>query len=206
MLEGVRGDVYHNGDGVVTIAYGVEGRVELDAGSSGSIETAVSGRFTQPTGGANCGTTTKLALNSEGDSRVSDNYDLTTGDILPDDDSTYEIGAIGKHWKTIYADTIAADAVNCLNDLTISAVGAGVVIKEGVNARMGVTVLVAGTKEVANTSVTANTRIFLTSNVDGGTPGWLRVSARTAGVSFTITSSDGSDTSTVAWLLLEPSS
>jgi hypothetical protein len=38
----------------------------------------------------------------------------------------------------------------------------------------------------------------------GGTPGFLRVSARTAATSFTILSSSGTDTSVVAWLLVEP--
>jgi hypothetical protein len=90
------------------------------------------------------------------------------------------------------------------NVLNIGTAGGGVAIKEGTNARSGVSTLVAGTVVVANTSVTATTRIQLTSQADGGTPGWLRVSARTAATSFTITSSSGTDTSTVAWLLIEP--
>ncbi len=72
------------------------------------------------------------------------------------------------------------------------------------SAQTGVAVLVGGTKVVANTLVTANSRILLTSNIDGGTPGFLRVSARTAGTSFTILSSNGADTSTVAWHIIEP--
>ncbi|WP_329336061.1 glycoside hydrolase family 55 protein [Streptomyces sp. NBC_01352] len=70
--------------------------------------------------------------------------------------------------------------------------------------RSGVAVLAAGTVTVSTSAVTANTRIQLTSNVPGGTPGWLRVSARTPGTSFTITSSSGTDTSTVAWQMTEP--
>lgn len=77
-------------------------------------------------------------------------------------------------------------------------------IAEGSNAAMGTALLVGGSKVVANTRVTANSRIFLTSQVDGGTPGWLRISARTAGTSFTITSSSGTDTSTVAYEIVEP--
>lgn len=64
--------------------------------------------------------------------------------------------------------------------------------------------LVAGTVTVSLASVTASTRFFLTSNFDGGTPGWLRVSARSVGASFTITSSSATDTSTVGWLAIEP--
>lgn len=81
---------------------------------------------------------------------------------------------------------------------------AGVKFVEGSNARMGTATLTAGAATVSNTSVTANSRIFLTSQADGGTPGWLRVSARTASTSFTITSSSGTDTSTVAWIIYEP--
>lgn len=81
--------------------------------------------------------------------------------------------------------------------------GNGIRIKEGTNQRMGVATLSAGTATVANTSVTANTRIFLTVQTAGGTQGFLSTS-RTAGTSFTITSTSASETSTVAWMLVEP--
>ena len=82
--------------------------------------------------------------------------------------------------------------------------GSGLKITEGSNATMGVATLVGGTVTVSTTKVTASSRIFLTGNSDGGTPGWLRVSARTAATSFTITSSSGTDTGTVAWIIMEP--
>ena len=68
----------------------------------------------------------------------------------------------------------------------------------------GTAVLTAGTVTPTATTVTANTRIFLTSQADGGVPGWLRVTARSVGASFTITSSSATDTSTVAYLIVEP--
>ncbi len=77
-------------------------------------------------------------------------------------------------------------------------------LKEGSNAKMGTATLTAGSATVSTTAVAANSRIYLTSNTDGGTPGWLRVSARTAGTSFTITSSSATDTSTVAWIIFDP--
>lgn len=82
--------------------------------------------------------------------------------------------------------------------------GAGFTVKEGSNAKMGTATLVTGAAVVATTAVTANSRIFLTSQVDAGTVGFLRVSTRTAGTSFTITSSNTLDLSTVAWLIFEP--
>jgi hypothetical protein len=77
-------------------------------------------------------------------------------------------------------------------------------ITEGTNARMGRATLVAGTVTVATTAVAATSEVFLTCQTPGGTPGFLRVSARTAGVSFTIQSSSGTDTSVVAWMIVEP--
>jgi hypothetical protein len=76
--------------------------------------------------------------------------------------------------------------------------------KGGANGRVGEAVLVAGTVTVANNSVTANTLIFLSRRVAGGTVGNLAYS-RVAGTSFTITSSSATETSTVSYLLVEPS-
>lgn len=88
-------------------------------------------------------------------------------------------------------------------DIQITAIGKGLQVKTGTNAKIGTATLVGGTVTVANTSVTANSRIFAESNTDGGTPGWLRISAKVVGTSFTITSSSGTDTSTVAWYIVE---
>jgi hypothetical protein len=49
-----------------------------------------------------------------------------------------------------------------------------------------------GTVTVTTSAVTANSRIFLTAQ-DNSTTGALRVSARTAGMQFTIKSSVGTD-------------
>jgi hypothetical protein len=89
-------------------------------------------------------------------------------------------------------------------DFDIATAGKGLRVKEGTNAKMGTVVLSAGSAVVSTTAVTASSRIYLTSQADGGTPGFLRVSTRTAGTSFTITSSSGTDTSTVAWFIVEP--
>lgn len=83
----------------------------------------------------------------------------------------------------------------------------GINVGSGTNVariKHGRATLVGGTITVSDTSITANSRIFVTSNVDGGTPGWLRVSARVVGASFTITSSSGTDTSQVDYLIIEP--
>lgn len=91
-------------------------------------------------------------------------------------------------------------------NIILATAGKGLQIKEGSNARMGVATLVAGSAVVANTSVTANTRILLTVQSLGtvAAPQAVAVTARTASTSFTITSADNTDTSVVAWELIEP--
>jgi hypothetical protein len=52
--------------------------------------------------------------------------------------------------------------------------------------------------------VTAASKIFASVHTPGGTPGWLQISARVAGTSFTILSSSNTDTSVVDYLIIEP--
>jgi len=81
----------------------------------------------------------------------------------------------------------------------------GLMITEGTNATMGKATLVAGTIVVNTSSVTANSRIFLMDQApNGGAPGTSYISARTAGTSFTITSTNAADVSDVAWWIVEP--
>ncbi|WP_220017912.1 hypothetical protein [Candidatus Rhabdochlamydia oedothoracis] len=94
-----------------------------------------------------------------------------------------------------------------ISGVAISELGAGFLIKEGSNARMGVVTLSAGTATVLNSTVTANTRIFLTVNRQSSLNllGFLRVSGRTPGVSFSISTGIALDFgSVVSWLLIEP--
>lgn len=79
-------------------------------------------------------------------------------------------------------------------------------LTEGSNKRMGVVTLVGGTKVVSTTAVAATSRILLTAQSLGTitVPAALAVSDRTAATSFTILSSDATDTSVVAWLILDP--
>jgi hypothetical protein len=80
-------------------------------------------------------------------------------------------------------------------------------IKEGTNATMGLATLVAGTVTVSTTKVTANSRIFLEVQSLGGVSvaNAIAITARSAGISFTITSASVIDTSSVAWIIIEPS-
>ncbi|MFD4547275.1 glycosyl hydrolase family 28-related protein [Streptomyces sp. NPDC058466] len=137
-----------------------------------------------------------LAINVNGSDSV-DRYRL-----LGDGSQQYGTGAATR--DTTWGRQGVAQIGTPDSDIIIGLAGKGLRIKEGTNAKMGTAVLVGGTKAVATTAVTATSRIYVTSNADGGTPGWLRVSTRTAGTSFTIQSSSASDTSTVAWMIVEP--
>lgn len=80
--------------------------------------------------------------------------------------------------------------------------GAYLQVKGGaVTDFIGSDTLVAGTVTVNNTNITANDKVFVTRSAVGGTPGFLSVSIA-AGVSFTITSSNAGDTSTVNYFIV----
>jgi hypothetical protein len=100
--------------------------------------------------------------------------------------------------------TLAAEIIAATGNLRLTTAGNGIYIKEGTNATMGVATLVAGTVTVSTTKVTANSRIFLNAQATGANKGFLEVSARTAGTSFTILSSNASDTRAIAWIIMEP--
>jgi hypothetical protein len=108
----------------------------------------------------------------------------------------------GKLLRATYKGNNVA-GIDYRGNYQVLSAGGGLQIKEGNNARLGTTILTAGSAVVTNTSVTENTRIFLTSQSDGGTPGWLRVSTRSLSASFTVRSSSDTDTSTVAYMLVE---
>lgn len=89
------------------------------------------------------------------------------------------------------------------SDVKVATAGKGFFVAEGTNAKMGQAVLTAGTVTVATTAVNASSRIFLSNQVNGGTAGFLRVSAQVNGTSFDITSSSNTDTSTISWLIVD---
>lgn len=115
-----------------------------------------------------------------------------------------EMGSGAAAREVVLSRTAANQLSLTTADLRIATAGRGLMVAEGSNAKMGTVALTAGAATVSTTAVTANSRIFLTNQALGGTAGFLRVSARTAGTSFTITSSSGTDTSTIAWMLVEP--
>lgn len=96
--------------------------------------------------------------------------------------------------------------VSSINELTGNVTGADVLgsVASGANQRTGTFTLNGATAVVvANTLVTASTHIFISVHTQAGTPAFSRVSARSAGVSFSVLGTAG-DTSLMSYLLVEP--
>lgn len=80
-------------------------------------------------------------------------------------------------------------------------------LNEASNGCMGTATLNGTTAVVVNTTaVGANSRVFVTINTPGGTVGSPYVFTRVNGTSFSLKSTNASDTSTVAWFILQPTS
>lgn len=140
-----------------------------------------------------------LARINSGDvsgARVLIQCDSSNGSI---DLSTGGFGSI--KYSIDSSGNIIGDSSNA-GDIQINRLGKGLKLKEGSNARLGQATLVGGTVTVSNTSVTSSTRIFTTRATTGGTAGHLSYTI-SAGVSFTINSSSGTDTSVINYLLIE---
>lgn len=129
------------------------------------------------------------------------------GDVSPAANNVVLVGSnisssTSQEWK---AGTSEANSMSLLSDvLTLG--------KLKVNKTNGTTIsgiriasatLVGGTVTVADANITASTVILPVRNVAAGTPGWLTTS-RIASTSYTVTSSSGTDTSTIHVLLFEP--
>jgi hypothetical protein len=117
--------------------------------------------------------------------------------------STSNAATLGVAGTNLLTAAATGDVTVLTGNLVVNTLGKGIKIPTGANSRMNTATLAAGTVTVSNTTVTTSTFIFLSRTVLGGTAGSLSISAQSAG-SFTMHSSSGLDTSTIAYLLIEP--
>lgn len=98
----------------------------------------------------------------------------------------------------------AGDITATNGNVIIGTAGKTLEIKTGTNAKAG-TATANGTTAVTvnTTAVTANSLIFLGGNTPAGTPSAPYVFAVTPGTSFQFKAA-ASDTSTIAWMIVEP--
>jgi hypothetical protein len=148
---------------------------------------------------AGAGIQAKINKNSAGDTA---SYLFQTGfsgraefGNIGSDDFTLKVSADGSSWN----DALVVDKSS--GDVGVQKV---LKIKEGTNQAMGVATLVAGAVTVSTNKVTANSRIFLTAQNNSGTAGHLYIGTKTAGTSFVINSTSGTDTRQVAWVIVNP--
>jgi len=102
-------------------------------------------------------------------------------------------GALGLTVKVTVTDS---------GELQINTAGQTLAVQGGAATDfIGQAVLAAGTVTVNNTNITVNDKIFLSVSLPGGTQGFLSY-AIAAGASFTITSTNALDTSTVEYFIV----
>jgi hypothetical protein len=114
------------------------------------------------------------------------------------------VEAVGTSFRIAPFDSVSSNGDTITGSLDFVVAGQGLKVSEGANGKQGVAALVAGTVVVANTSITANSRILLSPQETGLLTGIVRVSARTAGVSFTLLSTIITDTAVIAYEIFEP--
>lgn len=99
---------------------------------------------------------------------------------------------------------LSGNVSTATGNLTIDTAGKTLKIKQGSNACSGTgAVLSGGTVTVNTTAVATGDTILLSCTAAGGTQGIPRISAISNGTSFTITSSQGTDTSTYSWIIIK---
>lgn len=125
-------------------------------------------------------------------------YDLVNGNLTNENIATGAAIAGSKVTPTFTANT------SITGNLTLSAAGNKCLIKEGANASMGTALLQGGTAIVSTTLIAAQSRIFISNIALGGTAGALYVASITTATSFKIQSTVATDSSKVAWLVIEP--
>lgn len=96
-------------------------------------------------------------------------------------------------------------ALDVRGDIGIGTAGKKLRYKTGTNAAAGTGTLSGGTVTISTTAVTSSSLVFVTLTNSGTTNvGSLTVSAIVNGTSFTVTSTNASDTSTFNWFIVEP--
>ena len=114
--------------------------------------------------------------------------------------------SIGRHNASLdwdgrnLKDTSGTTVINWNSGLDLQS--GSLKITSGENTVVGTAKLSLGCVLVSNTSVTANSLIFLTTQIKGGQPGALYIGTKTPGVSFEVSSSLITDTSTFAYMIV----
>ena len=124
------------------------------------------------------------ALYTRGDVLAGGRLDLSGNAVIYGNISTLGNQYVGGNLSTIGSLSVGG-TVNFKNNLVV---GGGS--------------LTAGSVVIATTAVTANSKIYLTFTGFSGSTGFLRVGTIVAGTSFQVVSSNGGDTGSFSWLVI----
>lgn len=123
-----------------------------------------------------------------------------TNNVLVADTTNTRV-AIGGTTPTATLDVRGATTI--AGNLTLNTAGNKLNITTGTNASAGTGTLTGGTVTISTTAVTSSSLIFLTDTASSVTNvGSLTVSSKSAGTSFTVTSTLALDTSTFNWFII----
>jgi hypothetical protein len=190
---------YRSAANTLTIS-GPDGRTDghlVIAGSNGGQEAL---RTTTP-----MGTAFESSFASFNGGRARVGYDGALASVVIDDGNSGANKPVVIRNQGVVRATFSTngDIVNNTGNTVVKGAGKGLRVHEGANAKQGIAQLTSGAVVVPNTAVSLNSRILLTGQ-DDRVLGALRVSARSAGVSFTIRSSVRTDSGVVAYEIFEP--
>lgn len=144
--------------------------------------------------------------NSQGADNTTDGIAISSTETLISGNQASNSGLAAGQRRGITSDGNYNTVVNnrCVANKTVPWSITGTAPQQGGNrasigATQGSAVLVGGTVTVATAEVLTGDLILLTCTTAGGTQGIVRVSAIVNATSFTLTSSQGTDTSTYQW-------
>jgi len=125
-----------------------------------------------------------------------DNIYFSTGNVYIGDTT-------GSETLDVTGTFRASSTANFEGDILLNTAAKGIRMKaSAVTDMMGTATLSGGTVTVANTNIATGDRIFHSHATTGGTLGTVTYTISNA-TSFTLTSSSGTDTSTINWLIIK---
>ncbi len=140
---------------------------------------------------------------NRGDFAILSNNAATTSNVAYATDSKFRLYAATGN--VTVGDNVADNAVDKLQiagNVFLNTAGNKIKQATGTNAAIGTATLSSGTITVNTTAVTASSQIIITVQETGTYNGRIRVSARVASTSFTISSSDAGDNCVVAYQII----
>jgi hypothetical protein len=133
---------------------------------------------------------------------IADNSDQTSPIALFRDNGTV-IATVADGGKLRIGDaTTPTEVLDVVGNLSLVTAGNKIKITTGSNASVGTGTLSGGTVTVSTTAVSASSLIFIQYTGSLTNSGQLTISAKSAGTSFTVTSTNASDANTFNWWII----